>query len=103
MTPGFSFIADKYFGVADILGAFVAGIILSSLDDSKYIDRKMDVNSYMIFGPIFFVSIGLQTDLKSLDMTILDHDLATCWWDFCPRSSAAVWSLACVALRGQML
>lgn len=66
-----SYIADKYFGIADITGAYVAGIILSSLDDSKYIDRKMDVNSYMIFGPIFFVSIGLQTDMKSLDMTIL--------------------------------
>ena len=66
-----SFIAEKYFGIADITGAYVAGIILSSLDDSKYIDRKMDVNSYMIFGPIFFVSIGLQTDMKALDMTIL--------------------------------
>ena len=67
----FSYIADKYFGIADITGAYVAGVILSSLDDSKYIDRKMDVNSYMIFGPVFFVSIGLQTDIKSLDMTIL--------------------------------
>lgn len=66
-----SYVADKYFGIADITGAYVAGIILSSLDDSKYIDRKMDVNSYMIFGPIFFVSIGLQTDLRSLDMSIL--------------------------------
>ena len=67
----FSYIADKYFGIADITGAYVAGVILSSLDDSKYIDRKMDVNSYMIFGPVFFVSIGLQTDIRSLDMTIL--------------------------------
>ena len=68
---GLAYIAEKYFGIADITGAYVAGIILSSLDDSKYIDRKMDVNSYMIFGPIFFVSIGLQTDMKALDMTIL--------------------------------
>lgn len=66
-----SYIAEKYFGIADITGAYVAGIILSSLKDSKYIDRKMDVNSYMIFGPVFFVSIGLQTDMKALDMTIL--------------------------------
>ncbi len=66
-----SYIAEKYFGIADITGAYVAGIILSSLNDSKYIDRKMDVNSYMIFGPVFFVSIGLQTDMKALDMTIL--------------------------------
>ena len=66
-----SYIADKYFGIADITGAYVAGIVLSSLDDSDYIDSKMDINSYMIFGPVFFVGIGLQTDLKSLDMTIL--------------------------------
>ena len=66
-----SYIADKYFGIADITGAYVAGIILSSLDDSAYIDRKMDVNSYMIFGPIFFASIGLQTNMRELDLTIL--------------------------------
>ena len=66
-----SYLADKYFGIADITGAYVAGIILSSLDDSAYIDRKMDVNSYMIFGPVFFVSIGLQTDLRTIDTTIM--------------------------------
>ncbi|MCR4922971.1 MAG: cation:proton antiporter [Lachnospiraceae bacterium] len=78
MTLAFalSYIADKYFGVADITGAYVAGIILSSLDDSEYIDRKMDINSYMIFGPIFFASVGLQTDLKTVDVTILTFSLA---------------------------
>ena len=55
-----SYLAEETFGVADITGAYVAGIILSSLDDSKYIDRKMDVNSYMLFGPVFFASIGLK-------------------------------------------
>ena len=70
-----SYVADRYFGIADITGAYVAGIILSSLDDSKYIDRKMDVNSYMIFGPVFFASIGLQTDIRSLDTTILVFSL----------------------------
>lgn len=71
-----AYIADKYFGVADITGAYVAGIILSSLDDSEYIDRKMDINSYMIFGPVFFASVGLQTNLKTVDMTILAFSLA---------------------------
>lgn len=66
-----SYIADKFFGVADITGAYCAGIILSSLDDSSYIERKMDINSYMIFGPVFFASIGLQTNLRQLDTTIL--------------------------------
>lgn len=66
-----SYIAEEVFGVADITGAYVAGIILSSLDDSEYIDRKMDINSYMLFGPVFFASIGLQTNIRTLDMSIL--------------------------------
>ena len=66
-----AYIADRFFGIADITGAFVAGVILSSLKDSAYIDRKMDVNSYMIFGPVFFVSIGLTTDIKEIDVAIL--------------------------------
>ena len=71
-----AYVADRYFGVADITGAYVAGIILSSLDNSEYIDRKMDINSYMIFGPVFFASVGLQTNLKTVDMTILAFSVA---------------------------
>ena len=66
-----SYIAEKYFGVADITGAYVAGVILSSLDDSQYISRKMDINSYMIFGPVFFATIGLQTNIRDVDTSIL--------------------------------
>ena len=66
-----SYVADKYFGVADITGAYCAGVILCSLNDAEYIGRKMDINSYMIFGPVFFASIGLQTNLRQLDTTIL--------------------------------
>ena len=66
-----SYVAEKYFGVADITGAYIAGVILSSLKDSDYISRKMDINSYMIFGPVFFASIGLQTDIRSINATIL--------------------------------
>ena len=71
----YSYIADKYFGVADITGAYIAGIVLSSLKDSSYIERKMDINSYMIFGPVFFASIGLQTNLRQLDPRILVFSL----------------------------
>ena len=71
-----SYIADKYFGVADITGAYCAGVILCSLKDADYIGRKMDINSYMIFGPVFFASIGLQTNLRQIDTTILLFSLA---------------------------
>lgn len=73
---GLAYLAENNFGVADITGAFVAGVILCSLKDSDYINRKMDVNSYMIFGPVFFCSIGLQTDLSNLDTNILVFSLA---------------------------
>lgn len=66
-----SYIAEKYFGIADITGAFVAGIILCNIRDSKYIAEKMDVESYMMFGPIFFASIGLKTDIGDLNTSIL--------------------------------
>ena len=67
----FAYIAEKYFGIADITGAYVAGIILCSMRDSSYIDEKMEVSSYMIFGPVFFASIGLKTSSDSVDGKIL--------------------------------
>ena len=66
-----AYIAEKYFGIADITGAYFAGIILCSIRDADYISEKMDINSYMLFGPIFFASIGLKTNIDNLDMGLL--------------------------------
>ncbi|MDE7430467.1 MAG: cation:proton antiporter, partial [Lachnospiraceae bacterium] len=66
-----AYMAEKYFGIADITGAFVAGIILCSIKDSEYIAEKMDISSYMIFGPIFFASIGLKTDIDGISTKLL--------------------------------
>ncbi len=66
-----SYIAEKYFGIADITGAYFAGIILCSIQDSDYIAEKMDINSYILFGPIFFASIGLKTDIADFSLSIL--------------------------------
>lgn len=71
-----AYIAEKYFGIADITGAYVAGIILCSIRDSEYIAQKMDTNSYMLFGPVFFASIGLKTNVESVSMGILLFSLA---------------------------
>lgn len=67
----FAYAAEKYFGIADITGAYVAGIVLCSVRDSKYIEQKMEVNSYMLFGPIFFASIGLKTSIENVNGGIL--------------------------------
>lgn len=66
-----AYVAETFFGIADITGAFVAGIILCSIDDSEYVAKKMDISSYMLFGPVFFASIGLKTDIGDVDGGIL--------------------------------
>ena len=66
-----AYCAEHYFGIADITGAYVAGIILCSIQDSEYIEEKVDINSYMLFGPVFFASIGLKTNLDQVDSGIL--------------------------------
>lgn len=71
-----AYIAERYFGIADITGAYVAGIILCSIRDSNYIAEKMDINSYMVFGPIFFASIGLKTNIDNLNLSIFLFSLA---------------------------
>ena len=66
-----AYVAEVYFGIADITGAYVAGIILCSLKDSEYIAEKMDINSYMLFGPVFFASIGLKTDVSGFSSSLV--------------------------------
>ena len=72
----FAYIAEHFFGIADITGAYFAGIILCSIKDSDYIAEKMDINSYMMFGPIFFASIGLKTDIDDFSANILWFSIA---------------------------
>jgi Kef-type K+ transport system membrane component KefB len=58
----YSWIAEEIFGVADITGAFLAGVILSTDHRaSVYVDKKVEVNSYMLFAPIFFANIGISS------------------------------------------
>ncbi len=71
LCMAFAYVAEKYFGIADITGAYVAGIILCSIRDSDYIAEKMDINSYMIFGPVFFASIGLKTSIDNINGEII--------------------------------
>jgi len=67
----FAFCAERFFGIADITGAYIAGIVLCSLKDASYMESKIDINSYMFFSPVFFASIGLKTDLSGMSTEIL--------------------------------
>ena len=65
------FIAEQYFGIADITGAYVAVVILCNLTDRDYIESKVDISSYMVFAPLFFVGIGLKTTINSMNGILL--------------------------------
>lgn len=58
----YSWLAEEIFGVADITGAFLAGIVLSTVHRaSEYVDKKVEVNTYTIFAPVFFANIGISS------------------------------------------
>lgn len=72
----FAYLAERLFGIADITGAYVAGVVLCNLSDADYIGQKIDVNSYMLFGPVFFASIGLKTSIQGMDWNLIWFSLA---------------------------
>ena len=72
----FAYCTEHFFGIADITGAYVAGVVFCNLHDASYMEQKIDINSYMFFSPIFFAAIGLKTDLSGLDMSLLWFSIA---------------------------
>ncbi len=72
----YAYCAEKFFGVADITGAYIAGIMLSGLKESDYIDRKIEINSYMIFAPVFFASIGINASFSGFNVNMV-------WFSLC--------------------
>ncbi|WP_442856589.1 cation:proton antiporter [Butyrivibrio sp. AE2032] len=71
-----AYVAERFFGIADITGAYVAGVVLCNLHDVKYVERKVDVSSYMVFAPIFFAGIGLKVSFESMNPMLLFFSVA---------------------------
>ena len=70
LLVGFVLMADE-FGFEVVLGAFLAGAIVSFLDrenavESSGLQAKLDGIGFGVFIPIFFVVSGVQLDLESL-------------------------------------
>ena len=59
-----AFSAEHFFGVADITGAFFAGLIISHTERTKYLANRFSTLSYILLSPIFFASLGLNVDLE---------------------------------------
>lgn len=62
-----SYVAERFFGIADITGAYFAGIVMCNLPATRdYVASKTNVLGYMMFSPLFFASIGIKTNLDGL-------------------------------------
>lgn len=66
-----SYAAEKFFGVADITGAFIAGLILSGTERKHYILSRFETSSYMLLSPIFFASIGIKVEIPKMSKEII--------------------------------
>lgn len=62
---------SEVFGVADITGAYIAGLIMSNTSKHEYLETRFNTLSYMLLSPIFFASIGLKVELPSMSATII--------------------------------
>lgn len=65
-----AYISETVFGIADITGAYFAGLILCSLEIGPYVGRRLEIASYLFFSPVFFAGIGLKTSLSGFKMDI---------------------------------
>ncbi len=68
----YSYCAEKFFGVADITGAYLAGILLGgTLAETPYVESKVDQMGYLFFSPIFFAKIGMNLNFGGISTAFL--------------------------------
>lgn len=66
-----AFCAEVFFGVADITGAYIAGLVLSMTNRKRYLVNRFATLSYMLLSPIFFAGIGLTIELPSMSVSLI--------------------------------
>lgn len=61
-----AFVAEKV-GIASITGAYLFGLLLSSLPQKEYLERNIKAISSGFLSPIFFASVGIEANLNGLN------------------------------------
>ncbi|WP_312635185.1 cation:proton antiporter [Oscillibacter sp.] len=67
----YAYVAEEVFGVADIIGAFCAGLIIAKTVRAIYVQSQCETLSYMFLSPIFFASVGLKVVLSTMDANVV--------------------------------
>ena len=76
----YAFFAEEVFGVADITGAYIAGLIFAKTPRVTYLQDRFDTLSYTLLSPIFFASIGLKVVLPEMSGTIILFSILLIIW-----------------------
>ncbi|MBQ7718509.1 MAG: cation:proton antiporter [Clostridia bacterium] len=71
-----AFISEAVFGISDITGAFVAGLLLSDTKHTPYVLNRMNGASFLLLSPVFFASVGLRVEVHSMTLTLLFFTIA---------------------------
>jgi len=66
-----AYISEKLFGMADITGAYFAGLIICNTQKTKYIASRFETLNYILLSPIFFASIGIEVKLPEMSFKIV--------------------------------
>ena len=62
-----AYCAEHFFGVADITGAYIAGLVISCTPKAAYIQSKYEPLSYLLLTPVFFACIGINAQVDGLN------------------------------------
>lgn len=65
-----AFIAENL-GIAAITGAYIAGLVLSSLQCKKYLEKNVRPISSGFLSLVFFASVGIEANLKGLNKEVI--------------------------------
>lgn len=66
----FAYIAETL-GIAAITGAYICGLILSSVAYRDYLERNISAISSGFLSLIFFASVGIEANLSGLNLEVL--------------------------------
>ncbi len=68
---GMAYCAEQFFGVAGIIGAFAAGIVVATTEKARFIESKFVNLSQLLLTPVFFAGVGLKFELDSMTLSTL--------------------------------
>lgn len=66
----FGFLCEEL-GIAAITGAYVCGLMISPIENKKYISNKIHGISSCLLTPIFFAYVGISTNIGTMSSKIM--------------------------------